>query len=110
VSRLLLRQLGFADPELQVPVRGPHGADYLVDFDLGPVWGEFDGAVKYTDARFLNGRTPARALADEKEREDWIRGVTGKRIVRWQMPHLATTSAFRRHLASCGVHPLGATA
>lgn len=106
VSRLLLRQLGFADPELQVPVMGPHGADYLVDFDLGSVWGEFDGAVKYTDPRFLNGRTPARVLADEKEREDWIRGVTGKRIVRWQMAHLATASAFRLHLAACGVYPV----
>lgn len=106
VSRLLLRQLGFAVPELQVAVRGPRGVVYLVDFDLGSVWGEFDGAVKYTDPRFLNGRTPARVLADEKEREDWIRGVTGKRIVRWQMAHLATASAFRRHLAACGVHPL----
>lgn len=105
VSRLLLRELGFADPELQVPVSGPRGADYLIDFDLGTVWGEFDGAAKYTDPRFLNGRTPARALADEKEREDWIRGVTGKRIVRWQMPHLATSSTFRRHLAACGVSP-----
>lgn len=109
VSRLLLRQLGFADPRLQVPVRGPHGGVYLVDFDLGSVWGEFDGAVKYTDPQFLSGRTPARALADEKEREDWIRGVTGKRIVRWQMSQLATASTLRRHLASCGVHPVRAT-
>ncbi|MEV7693121.1 hypothetical protein AB0N73_07285 [Microbacterium sp. NPDC089189] len=105
ISRLYLHRLGYAPPGLQVAVPGPHGHDYAVDFDLGAAWGEFDGALKYTDPLYLRGRAPAQALADEKAREDWIRGTTGKRIVRWQMPHLSSPETFGRLLRSFGIRP-----
>jgi hypothetical protein len=104
-SRLYLRWLGFPPPDLQVPIPGPHGETYEVDFGLGSAWGEFDGAFKYTDPRFLRGRTPERALADEKEREDWIRGTTGKSFARWQDPHMPDAAALGRRLAAFGIAP-----
>lgn len=105
ISRLYLHRLGYASPGLQVAVPGPHGHDYAVDFDLGAAWGEFDGAFKYTDPLFLRGRSAARALADEKAREDWIRGTTGKRVVRWQMQHLSDPDTLGRLLRSFGIRP-----
>ncbi len=110
VSRLYLHQLGFPPPGLQVPVPGPAGTLYEVDFDLHTAWGEFDGAAKYTDARFLRGRTPAQALADEKLREDWIRGTTTKPFARWGSAHIPDAATFGRHLAAFGIHPPRANA
>jgi hypothetical protein len=104
ISRLYLHRLGFPPPGLQTRVPGPGGRTYEIDFDLGAAWGEFDGANKYTDPRFLRGRTPERALADEKEREDWIRGTTRRPLIRWQFRHLDSLSAFGAHLAAFGLH------
>ena len=104
ISRLYLHLLGFPPPGLQTRVPGPAGRTYEIDFDLGTAWGEFDGAGKYTDARFLRGRTPERALADEKEREDWIRGTTRRPMIRWQFRHLASPSTLGTHLAAFGLH------
>ncbi|WP_460774765.1 hypothetical protein [Microbacterium sp. GXF7504] len=105
LSRLYLHQLGFPPPGLQVPVPGPAGVMYEVDFDLETVWGEFDGAAKYDDPRYLRGRTPAQVVVDEKAREDWIRGTTGKRIIRWGFEHLADAHTLGRRLAAFGLTP-----
>jgi hypothetical protein len=43
---------------------------------------EFDGRIKYTDARFRNGRSPEQVLFDEKRREDRLRAVRGVRTLR----------------------------
>ncbi|MEV7693199.1 hypothetical protein AB0N73_07680 [Microbacterium sp. NPDC089189] len=105
VSRLYLSWLGFASPDLQFPVPSPHGGSYEVDFAF-PGWlGEFDGDGKYLDAGMRAGRTLEQVLLDEKRREDWIRGVTGLPIIRWQMRHLVSVDAFRRHLAAFGITP-----
>lgn len=84
VSRALIRELGFPDPELQVQFFDRRGLIGLGDFywRRWALIGEFDGLVKYRDPAMLKGRTPAQALADEKRREDRLRR-TGPRVARW---------------------------
>lgn len=103
VSRLYLTRLGVRGLDLQVRVPGPGDRDYEVDFDLGEAWGEFDGEAKYTDPRFLRGRTPEQVLAEEKAREDWIRGTTGKPFARWGFTHLRDERTLARRLTAFGV-------
>lgn len=104
ISRLYLHQLGFAPPALQVRVRGPRGEDYEVDFEFDEAFGEFDGLGKYTDPTMLGGRTSQQALIDEKRREDWIRGTTGKRFVRWSMEHITSRHTLAARLADFGIY------
>lgn len=107
ISRLYLRRLGFV-PRLQVAVTGPNGHDYHVDFgiDEAGVWGEFDGKVKYLDAAMRRSDEDAAAVViREKAREDWIRGSTGRRMVRWGWEHLADLATFSARLAAFGVFP-----
>lgn len=104
-SRLLLHALGYAPPRLQVPVPGPRGETYRLDFGLEGAWGEFAGLAKYSDPRMLHGRTPQQALRDEKEREDWIRGSTGLPVVRWTFDDLDAPAALGRRLARFGLFP-----
>lgn len=107
VSRLYLVRLGFAVPRLQVMVEGPNGRRFFVDFGLDDVraFGEFDGEAKYTDARFLGGRTAQQALLDEKWREDWIRGTSQWRFGRWGSAHLGSHMVLGRRLATFGIVP-----
>ncbi|TQJ32758.1 hypothetical protein [Microbacterium sp. SLBN-146] len=107
ISRIRLHQAGFAPPELQVCVAGPGGQDYFVDFgiDEAEAFGEFDGAVKYVDGRMLDGLSTAEAFQREKRREDWIRGITGRRFVRWGWQDIATPDALASRLAQFGVRP-----
>lgn len=109
ISRLYLSRLGFALPRLQVRVPAPSGRDYEMDFafDALRTFGEFDGVHKYSDARFLRGRTPEQALLDEKRREDWVRGTTQWRIVRWEMSHIRSAHTLATRLAHFGITPPG---
>lgn len=105
VSRLMLAQLGFERPRLQVPIAGPHQRNYFVDFGLDDAcaWGEFDGKDKFRNPAFLAGRTPEEALWDEKQREDWIRGTTGRPVIRWAWEHISSVGTFERRLRSFGI-------
>ncbi|MFE6997404.1 hypothetical protein ACFVAE_15670 [Microbacterium sp. NPDC057659] len=105
VSRLQLHRLGFAPPRLQVPVPGPHGNTFFVDFGLDDAdsFGEFDGETKYRDKAKRNGKSIDDVLIDEKEREDWIRGTTGRGFVRWKSPHILTARTLGQRLAAFGV-------
>ncbi len=107
VSRLYLHDLGFAPPRLQVPIAGPHGADYLVDFGLDDVdaWGEFDGTGKYIDADKAGDRTPLGVLRDEKQRQDWIHGRTGRRFARWGHEHISSAATLGERLAAFHIRP-----
>jgi hypothetical protein len=107
VSRLQLRRLGFADPELQVPVDGPDGRQYFVDFGLADVrsFGEFDGKTKYVDEALRSERTLEQVLLAEKQREDWIRGRTQWGFARWGSEHIATPAALAARLASFHITP-----
>ncbi|PVW03665.1 hypothetical protein DEA06_12375 [Microbacterium sp. Gd 4-13] len=105
ISRLYLERLGFGRPRLQVPVTGPNGEEWVIDLGLDdvPAWGEFDGQAKYTDPQMLAGQSTAAAVLAEKAREDWIRGTTGRPVLRWGWSHIASPASFRRHLAAFGV-------
>lgn len=107
VSRLYLVRLGFAVPRLQVMVEGPNGRRFFVDFGMDDAcaFGEFDGDAKYTDARFLAGRTAQQALLEEKWREDWIRGTSQWRFGRWGSAHLGSHMVLGRRLATFGIVP-----
>lgn len=103
VSRLYLLDLGFAPPRLQVPIPGPNGRDYHVDFGLDDVraWGEFDGKGKYE----LGAQTPEYTLDEEKQREDWIRGTTQRPFARWGMVHLNSAITLGARLAKFRIFP-----
>lgn len=108
ISRLYLLRLGFARPRLQVPIAGPRGRSCFVDFGLddADVWGEFDGRAKYTDPDLRGSRADLEdVMFAEKEREDWIRGVSGRRIVRWGGRDIRDASALRQRLAAFSVYP-----
>ncbi len=107
ISRIRLHQAGFATPQLQVRVTGPVGQDYFVDFgiDEADAFGEFDGAIKYVDGRMLDGLSTAEALQREKRREDWIRGITGRRFVRWGWQDIVTADTLAARLAQFGIRP-----
>jgi len=106
LSLLQIVRLGFERPPLQVrvPAERP-GASYWVDVELPGVrtFFECDGESKYTDAALLRGRTPEQAMREEKRREDWIRGVTGFRLVRGGMRDVRTPEALAARLSAFGI-------
>jgi hypothetical protein len=106
VSRLYLIELGFDVPRLQVPVDGPDGRTFYVDFGLDDVgaWGEFDGRSKYLDPRFRGHRGIEEIVLQEKLREDWIRGTTNRRFVRWGSDDIRTALSLGKRLARFGLH------
>lgn len=101
ISRLQLLRVGFG-VELQVAVENKQGGSYFLDFEfLGhEAFGEVDGLAKYFD-----GGSPREALLAEKEREDWIRGTTGKRILRWGSRDIVSPEKLATRLASFGLRP-----
>lgn len=105
VTKLQLRRLGFVQPDVQVRVPGPGGSDYWMDIGLreADAFYECDGEAKYTDEALRSGRTVERVLLDEKQREDWVRGTTGKRVVRGGSAHAATPAALAARLTSFGI-------
>lgn len=100
ISRLYLHELGFRSPRLQVVVIGPHGQEWALDLGLDdiPAWAEFDGERKYTDPQMLAGRTAAEAVLAEKWREDWIRGATGRSVLRWGDIHIRSAATLAERL------------
>jgi hypothetical protein len=107
ISRIRLSEIGFRAVTLQVAVDAPNGGTYYVDFGLDDVHalGEFDGAMKYVDGRLRDGRTASEILDREKQREDWIRGRTQRRLARWGWPHVETAKTLGSRLADFGIHP-----
>lgn len=107
ISRLRLLELGFATPSLQVPVPGPGGRTFWVDFGLDDVaaWGEFDGRIKYRELPAASGRDAIEILEQEKRREDWIRGTTHRRFARWGWRDLKDATTLGRRLAAFRIEP-----
>ena len=107
VSRVRLMEIGFAAPRLQVPVPDPWGGFFSVDFgmDDAHAWGESDGKTKYHELAVVRGATPRDVFQAEKEREDWIRGTTGRPLARWGMQHIQTPTALARRLAAFHISP-----
>lgn len=107
ISRIRLRQLGFRDIALQVHVPAPDGGDFWVDFGLEDVraLGEFDGKGKYHSPEMRGGLSTAAVFDREKQREDWIRGVTQRSYVRWGWEHLRGPETLGSRLRAFGVAP-----
>lgn len=108
ISRLYLLTLGVNRLRLQVPVAGPRGRDFYVDFGLDDagVWGEFDGKAKYTDPALRRpGETAEDVLLRQQERENWIVGATERRFVRWGWEHIASIDTLARRLSEFRVLP-----
>ena len=108
VSRLYLRDLGFAAPRLQVPIASPAGTNYYVDFALddADAWGEYDGEGKYLAADLRGADTDIEtALMNEKMREDWIRGRTQRAFARWSKAHVVSAIALGLRLGAFGIRP-----
>jgi len=104
ISRATMHQIGVTPPELQVPMQGASGRWYIVDFwwpDFNHI-GEFDGRFKYSDPRFLQGRTPEQALMDEKLREDDLRAVPHG-MSRWGWDVARSIPRLRALLAAAGI-------
>lgn len=107
ISRIRLSELGFDTSSLQVAVAGPRDKTYWIDFGLDEAnaWGEFDGKVKYRELADASGRSSREIVESEKRREDWIRGTTGRTVVRWGWEHIGDAAALGRRLAAFGVRP-----
>lgn len=105
LSRTSIAAAGLPAPVLQQRFEDERGV-MVVDFwwpEFNLI-GEFDGAVKYDDIRFLAGRTPHQALLDEKDREDRLRAL-GPRVVRWRWATAASPARLGALLRSAGVRP-----
>lgn len=105
ITKLQFRRLGFRAPRLQVPVRAPHDGWFWMDIalDEAAAFYECDGESKYTDEAMRSGRTLEEVLLAEKQREDWVRGTTGRRVLRGGSAHSASPTALAARLASFGV-------
>ncbi|GAA3930447.1 hypothetical protein GCM10022383_06380 [Microbacterium soli] len=105
VSRLRLQEMGFRRVELQVPVPSLYGSGWFVDFGLDDIqaYGEYDGEGKYIDPALRGGRDIEDVVLDEKRREDWIRGSTGRPVLRWGAAHIGSRRALATRLAAFNV-------
>lgn len=90
---------------MAVPKAG--SGHYFVDFGLDDVHalGEFDGRTKYVDGRYTVDRTADQIFDQEKQREDWIRGVTGLPLVRWGWSDISSAATLGARLAAFGIRP-----
>ncbi|WP_127792994.1 hypothetical protein [Agromyces sp. LHK192] len=108
LSRFRFEELGIPEPQRQVALALPRlGRVVHLDFawpELG-VWGEADGAVKYTA-----DSNAARVVREEKLREDEIRAVTQWRCARWGWRDAWEGTPLRDILARAGVRTEGGRA
>ena len=105
VTTLQLHRLGFRGLELQVPVPGPGTKTYWIDIGIEEIrsFYECDGKTKYTDEALRSGRTLEHVLLDEKQREDWVRGTTDRRVLRGGSEHSVSPAALAKRLTQFGV-------
>ncbi|TFC05925.1 hypothetical protein E3O42_01945 [Cryobacterium adonitolivorans] len=104
LSRVAIFELGFPDPELQVPHRNPRGGWYFTDHEwrASLLIGEFDGKGKYLKEEYLRGRSPGEVVYEEKIREDHLR-AEGFTVVRWGWAELTDRATLRRILRGAGL-------
>ncbi len=101
VTKLQLHRLGFRRLGLQVSVQRRFWMD--IELEGAGAFYECDGEGKYLDEALRSGRDLERVLLDEKQREDWVRGATGKRVLRGGSIHSASPAALAERLSSFGV-------
>ncbi|WP_164863457.1 type IV toxin-antitoxin system AbiEi family antitoxin domain-containing protein [Agromyces sp. LHK192] len=104
LSRVVIHELGFEAPELQVRFEEVFDGAAVVDF----LWrrlrriGEFDGRLKYTRSRAISGRDAGSVVFREKQREDALRRL-GFGVVRWGWSTLHDPAGFAARLRAAGV-------
>lgn len=105
VTRYRLHQLGFARPQLQVPVLRSDGGRFWMDIavEQSQTFLECDGRTKYLDGTLRGDRSADEVVLEEKDREDWVRGVTGWRIARVRSEQVATADAAASHFRAMGL-------
>ncbi|GAB3548086.1 hypothetical protein GCM10027404_11350 [Arthrobacter tumbae] len=104
LSRVYIAELGFPAPELQYRVMDELGLAAVVDFwwkDHALV-GEFDGRGKYQKPEYMQGKTAAQVVIDEKNRENRIR-ATGKNVVRWEWKEATNPQLLLQELTKAGL-------
>ncbi|GAB2549991.1 type IV toxin-antitoxin system AbiEi family antitoxin domain-containing protein [Leucobacter ruminantium] len=104
VARALFEELGFS-VDTQIAVRAPNGRKYYVDLELRGVgvFCEVDGAAKYRDGEMLRGRSAEDVFLEEKHRENWIEGVTQKRVIRLNAADLRSMRTLAEKLRAFGI-------
>jgi hypothetical protein len=105
LSRVRIEELGMPRPELQPRISDEFG-DMFPDFcwPAHRVLGEFDGLGKYLRHEFMNGRSVAEVIIDEKWREDRLRNL-GWRVIRWGWHEAVNPQSLRPLLFSAGLRP-----
>jgi hypothetical protein len=107
LCRLILAELGFATPALQVGYGDAEGFIGYADFTWKNhrVILEFDGHVKYTDPRFTHGLTADQIVVREKNRENRLRALNYK-VVRVDWADLRNPARMLRLLQESGLSPI----
>ena len=85
LSRGVIHEQGFPAPELQVEHHLPDGLA-ITDFEWPEynLIGEFDGHGKYLKDDYLKGKSTVDTIMAEKRRENSLRRITGRLVVRWE--------------------------
>ncbi len=104
LSRVVMHELGFPEPELQAHFTNRDGGDIYTDFywPEHSVVGEFDGRAKYEREQYLGGFTPEEKLWKEKRREDDVRRHV-RRFVRWGWKEAMNPVELRELLDDAGL-------
>lgn len=103
LSRARMFQMGFPQPQLQVPMEDEGRVFGYADFGWGDLVGEFDGRVKYRADGFATAGAED-AVWREKLREDKIRRT--HRVVRWIWEDSMDPERLRRILVRAGLEPV----
>lgn len=106
VSRVQIIECGLPAPVLQQRFDDELGLIGFVDF-YWPAFdliGEFDGLVKYRKPEYMNGRTDADVVVDEKRREDRLRATPRRPgVTRWIWSTLSPVGRLEAQLRSAGL-------
>lgn len=104
LSRAIMIEHGFPQPSLQREFRDGLGRIGFPDFDWEEfkTLGEFDGHEKYSAQRYLNGKSPAQTVIEEKNRENRLRAL-GYNVVRWEWQDLRNPQRLIRLLREAGL-------
>ncbi|AMM19560.1 hypothetical protein AX769_04660 [Frondihabitans sp. PAMC 28766] len=104
-SRIGMAARGFPTPILQqtfFDAQGKLFADFW--WPAHGIAGEFDGNWKYSDPRFLRGRTATQAVIDEKRRQNRLEAHPEvRRVVRWDYPVARDPDQLARRLLAGGL-------
>ena len=104
LSRVIIHELGFPQPSLQVRIVDRNGLAGISDFGWEGIrlLGEFDGLVKYTRGMAKPGESIEQIVIREKVREDRMR-ATGRGMTRWLWSDLLAVRPFYEQLLAAGL-------